>query len=232
MNIHYIFHSGFLVETETCYYMFDYYKGAIPPLDVYKPIVVLSSHGHKDHYNPEVFSILRKMGMRDVLAVLAKDIPEKRYPRDAAVLKVYANKTYALPHGETLETLLSTDSGVAFLLTAEEGVIYHAGDLNDWSWAGEDENENRQMRANYRHEIDKLKGRRIDVAFVVLDPRQGENYDRGLLYFLKTVDAGRVYPIHYWEQPAAVGRFLKDHPEHRGIVQYLEQPEEEINHEV
>ena len=33
MKITYINHSGFLVETENCYYVFDYYKGEIPRLD-------------------------------------------------------------------------------------------------------------------------------------------------------------------------------------------------------
>ena len=33
MKITYINHSGFLVETENCYYVFDYYKGEMPRLD-------------------------------------------------------------------------------------------------------------------------------------------------------------------------------------------------------
>lgn len=33
MKITYINHSGFLVETENCYYIFDYYKGEMPRLD-------------------------------------------------------------------------------------------------------------------------------------------------------------------------------------------------------
>ena len=34
---------------------------------------------------------------------------------------------------------------VAFLLTCKEGVIYHAGDLNDWVWEGEPEDSNAAM---------------------------------------------------------------------------------------
>lgn len=33
MKITYINHSGFLIETENCYYVFDYYKGEMPRLD-------------------------------------------------------------------------------------------------------------------------------------------------------------------------------------------------------
>ena len=36
MNVTYIYHSSFLVETDTCYYLFDYEKGQLPALDVTK----------------------------------------------------------------------------------------------------------------------------------------------------------------------------------------------------
>ena len=40
MKITYINHSGFLVETENCYYVFDYYKGEMPRLDKSKEAIV------------------------------------------------------------------------------------------------------------------------------------------------------------------------------------------------
>lgn len=42
MKITYINHSGFLVETENCYYVFDYYKGELPRLDKSKEVVVFA----------------------------------------------------------------------------------------------------------------------------------------------------------------------------------------------
>lgn len=222
MKVQYIFHSGFLVETAAGYYLFDYYKGDLPRLDTDKPMVVFSSHSHGDHYNPEVFSILKEMGMKDIFAVLAKDIPPRNHPADIEVLRADAGQTYPLPHGEQLETLLSNDSGVAFLLTAAEGVIYHAGDLNDWTWDGESEQDNQQMRDSYRQEIDKLKGRRIDIAFVPLDPRQEMYYAEGMKYFLAQVGAGKVYPMHYWEDPGIIRQFLQAYPQYQDIVAYAE----------
>ena len=71
MKITYIHHSGFLVETDSCYYLFDYEKGGLPQMDVTKPIFVLSSHGHHDHYNPEIFSILSTLGMQNIYAILS-----------------------------------------------------------------------------------------------------------------------------------------------------------------
>ncbi|MDD4075190.1 MAG: MBL fold metallo-hydrolase [Eubacteriales bacterium] len=222
MQIRYIFHSGFLVETAQSYYLFDYYRGALPALDAAKPIVALVSHNHADHYNPAVFSALRAMGMQDVRAVLAKDILKRRYPPDTEVLRACANEEYVLPFGAVLETLRSTDCGVAYLLTTDEGVLFHAGDLNDWTWAGEEESKNRQMRGSYRHEIDKLKNRPVDAAFLPLDPRQEAHYADGLLYFLSKVDTKAVYPMHYWEQPQVIERFLYDYPQYREIVKDTE----------
>lgn len=232
MLVEYIFHSGFLLETADCYYLFDYYQGELPLLKVQKPIVVFSSHAHKDHYQPDIFVQLRARGMRDVLAVLSKDIPEKRYPPDTEVLKVYAGQSYSLPLGERLETLQSTDCGVAFVLTTGEDTVYHAGDLNDWCWSGADAQENRQMRGNYRHEIDRLRGVAIDDAFVVLDPRQEEHFADGMLYLLQTLSVKRVYPMHYWRQPEIITQFLRRYPQYQGIIQQTETIREVTNHEM
>lgn len=220
MKVTYIFHSGFIVETESRYYIFDYYKGDIPPLDNSKKAIVFASHAHEDHYNSEIFSILSEMEI-DHTAVLAKDISSKKYPFDTEVLKAYANKTYSVD-GIEIETLLSTDAGVAYIVRDPEGVIYHAGDLNDWTWHGEPEQWNKQMTGSYRHEINKLAGMKIDIAFVVLDPRQEENYDRGMLYFLKKANADKIFPMHYWEKPDVIDRFNAEHPEYSDKIMYTE----------
>lgn len=223
MNITYIHHSGFLVETDRFYYLFDYEKGDLPQLDVTKPIFLLSSHSHGDHYNPEVFSLLRKAGMRTVRAVLSDDI---EVPGDVDTLSVAAGSEYRLGDRQTLTTFLSTDLGVAFLLEEEDFLIYHAGDLNDWVWDEETEDYNREMTASYRSQIrllsETLKGRKVHAAFVVLDPRQEKNYDRGMVHFLENIDTDLVYPMHYWDDPGIIGTFLKDHPEYASRIQKTE----------
>ena len=218
MQITYISHSGFLVETQTCYYIFDYYKGVLPDLDPLKPVLVFASHDHGDHYNPEIFKILSSMGMQSVTAVLSKDIPEKKYPEQVPCIKVTFHQTYDLPYNTQLETLLSTDEGVAFLIKCPEGTFYHAGDLNDWVWEEETDQYNRQMTGSYRHEIDLLKNKEIDVAFIPLDPRQEKDYSRGMLYFLNKVSVKKVYPMHYWEQPQIIEQFLTEYPEFQNII--------------
>jgi len=223
MKITYIHHSGFLVETDSCYYLFDYEKGSLPEMDVTKQTFVLSSHGHHDHYNAEIFSILNNYGMQNIFAILSDDI---ELPENVDVLQVAPGNEYHLDLGQTLTTFESTDEGVAFLIVDKGEIIYHAGDLNDWVWEEESDSYNEQMTKDYRKQIkllsEKLNGREVDVAFVVLDPRQEKDYDKGMCYFLEHIPVKEVYPMHYWGKPDIMEVFLKEYPEYQFKIKKTE----------
>ena len=223
MKVTYIHHSCFLVETCRFYYLFDYEKGSLPEMDVKKPIFVLSSHGHGDHYNGQIFSMLADLGMKQIHGVLSDDIP---VPEGIQTQQVAPNGEYVLGEGVHLTTLRSTDLGVAFLIEDQQERIYHAGDLNDWVWDEETEEYNKEMTLNYQVQIgllsEKLAHREIDAAFVVLDPRQEKDYDRGLCYFLENISVKQVFPMHYWDNPSVIGTFLNDHPEYKCKIQRTE----------
>ena len=184
---------------------------------------MLSSHSHADHYNGEIFPLLTALGMQHIRAVLSEDI---EVPANINTLQVSPEKKYDLGAQQTLTTLRSTDLGVAFLIEDQGELIYHAGDLNDWVWEEESDSYNRQMTFDYRKQIKllskNLRHRQIDVAFVVLDPRQEKAYDRGLVYFLENISTKRVYPMHYWEKPAIIETFLQEHPEYQLKIQRTE----------
>jgi len=223
MNVTYIHHSCFLVETDRFYYLFDYEKGSLPELDAEKPILVLSSHSHADHYNPEIFPLLAASGMQDIRSILSEDIP---VPEKMSFLQVSPGKDYSLGPDQRLTTFASTDLGVAYLIEDQNALIYHAGDLNDWVWEEESDSYNEEMTRNYRRQISllsrKLKQREIDLAFVVLDPRQEKDYDRGLCFFLENIPVKRVYPMHYWGDPSVMDTFLEEHPEYKSKIQKTE----------
>lgn len=216
MKVTYIHHSGFLVETNRYYFIFDYETGQLPSLNTDKPIFVFSSHSHQDHYNPEIFSILQKQGMKHVRAILSDDI---ELPINVDTLQVSSNEFYELDNQLNLTTFKSTDLGVAFLIEDERKLIYHAGDLNDWVWDDESEEYNNQMTKDYQEEILKLSNclnnREIDVAFVVLDPRQEQDYDRGMCFYLDNITSKVVYPMHYWDKPTVIDQFINDHPQYQ-----------------
>ena len=106
-----------------------------------------------------------------------------------------------------VKTLRSTDAGVAFLVKTCGKTIYHAGDLHNWKMEHVGELINGKMERDYRHQIRKLEGEHINVAFVVLDPRLGVYTDLGLAYFMKNVEADYVFPMHMWQDYSAIEKY-------------------------
>lgn len=195
MKITYLDHSGFAVEYKKYVLIFDWYKGKLPEFDSEKEIYVFSSHSHYDHFDRKIFEL--ENIYPNIRYVLSADITEKPVP--SKVWFVIADKEYRIGNLK-VQTLHSTDAGVAFLVYVDDRIIYHAGDLNWWHWEEESEYYNEQMRMDYQKEIHKLKNIRIDVAFVPLDPRQEEQYYWGLDYFMKHTDTDTelVFPMHMW----------------------------------
>lgn len=221
MKITHIYHSGFLLEFEHCVWLIDYYKGEIPAFNREKKLFVFSSHVHQDHFNPEIFMLFREYTETEY--ILSRDISlkpnfRKKYGMDDAqferTLSVKAGQEYLLEDGcgETIRirTLKSTDCGVAFILEYRGKRIYHAGDLHWWHWEGEDKQWNNNMAANFKRELEKLRGLHLDVACVPLDPRLEDAYWWGLDWLMKTADVDQVYPMHFGDQADVVQRFLLD----------------------
>ena len=221
MKVIYLDHSGILVELKDYYCIFDYYKGELPPLDNEKDVIVFCSHSHNDHYNPLIFDLLNQRGMR-YQAILANDISDEKSLSKIKHRFVESNQSYQIDGGLQVETLLSNDSGVAFIVSSDEGTIYHSGDLNDWYWEGEPEEDNLELRTIYHAEIGKIQGRHFDVAFVPLDPRLEAHYADGLLYFLENVDCNAIYPIHYWGDPSVIQRFITEYPQYQYHIKNTE----------
>lgn len=220
MRVTFLAHSGFAVELEQVCLLFDWWKGELPPLSADKPLLVFASHRHEDHFNPAVFSL--DDGSRPVRFLLGHDI--RLTERNLARWRVSAetaekclslggnDRTQPLP-GIAVETLPSTDEGVAFVVTAEGRTIYHAGDLHWWHWEGEDKAWNRNMEVNFKRYLVPLEGRTLDLAMVPLDPRLEGAADWGLTYFLEHTDPRRVLPMHQWGDFALTERFLARHPQ-------------------
>lgn len=204
MKVTFIKHSSYFVELDTCCLLFDYYEGAVPETE--KPLYVFASHSHGDHFSEQVFSLSREN--RETAYLLSADIWESRVPEAFRQQTVFVppHQTYAVG-AVKVATLESTDVGVAFLVQCEGKLIYHAGDLNCWVWDGAPRFQNDQMKLQYKRELRILSGRKIDVAFVPLDPRQEENFDLGMKLFFDAAGAKHVFPMHMWEDYSVVPLF-------------------------
>lgn len=204
MTVTYLYHSGFAVEFDNVMLVFDYYKGELPETAAGKKLYVFSSHFHKDHFQPEIFSWAEKY---DVTYILSKDIRTKRF--EGTVYKVRGREEIQIDELK-IKTLRSTDVGVAFFVRFRGVSIYHAGDLNWWHWEEEGPSYNENMRVNYQREIRQIEGEQIDLAFLPLDPRLGAAYGWGVDYFMKHTDTSHLFPMHLWGSYKTIRKFLED----------------------
>ena len=197
MKVTYLEHSGFAAEYKEYVLIFDWYRGSLPEFDQQKKIYVFASHSHYDHFNKKIFGWSEQYP--DVRYILSADIAGKEQSEEQSEQTAYvtANKKYDFD-GIKVQTLHSTDEGVAFIVYMEDKVIYHAGDLNWWHWEGEPDEKNTEMRRAYQAEINRLMDEKIDIAFVPVDPRLGEQYCWGLDCFMKRTETKVVFPMHFW----------------------------------
>ena len=205
MRVTFLEHSGFLVETGFAALLFDWWKGELPALPPGVPLYVFASHVHPDHFDPKIFAL--NDGNRDVSFLLGKGVSlDPRHLQRWGVSPETVEKARVRQGGQTLslpqveiETLSSTDEGVAFLVTLPDGrTVFQA-------W-------NRNMEVDFKKYTEPLRGRKIDLAMLPLDPRLGEAGFWGPAYFLETADIRHFLPMHQWGDFEFSRKFLEENP--------------------
>lgn len=209
MKVTYLNHSGFLLEWSESYWLFDYYKGDIPVMNPEKNIYVFCSHSHHDHFNTEIFSILK--AYPKVTYVFADEMREACSQLEFDKILFLENNTDTVIGDLKIHTLKSTDMGCAFVIEYEGQTVYHAGDLHWWYWDGEDPEWNKQMTADYKNEIEYLRGKTLDFAFTPLDPRQGNEYALGMNYLLEIAKVRHAFPMHCWDDISIIDKYLREY---------------------
>ena len=159
MKLSYIFHSGFVLETEQSILVFDYWMDPSGVMDGVlqseKPMYVFSSHFHEDHFTKEIFEW--KKQKPNITYILSKDIyKHRRASKEDADVWLAKGSIWS---DDTISVwaLGSTDSGVSWIVETEDKAaikreqsqacldsaerkqarpkvkrIFHAGDLNNW----------------------------------------------------------------------------------------------------
>jgi L-ascorbate metabolism protein UlaG (beta-lactamase superfamily) len=200
MKIEYIFHSGFTIETEKYFLVFDYYKGDIELKD--KKTIVFSTHDHPDHYNPQILKWHDKNPQ--ILYVLSSDIAVKP-DNNIYIMEPYEElKLYDI----NIKSFGSTDKGLSLLLELEGKSIFFAGDLNWWYWDDDSEQEKIDMERAFKDEISKIKEHNVDIAFFPVDPRLEENYYLGGKYFIDQIRPSVFIPMHFGDKYEATTNFI------------------------
>ncbi len=189
--------------------MIDYFEspeGAAPPAELFcseKPLYVLASHRHRDHFSPAVLTWQEKKD--DIIYVFSSDIANR--PKGCIVLspgEVYEDGALRI------SAFGSTDEGVSFALECGGSKVFHAGDLNDWHWTGEStEEEMAAMQQAFEEILANIAAKypAFDLACFPVDPRMEGDYARGAKEFLARVRCRVFVPMHFWGNFSAAAAF-------------------------
>lgn len=206
MRLTYIYHSGFAIETHNFTMIIDYSqdslgekKGIVYDRLLMRPyrLYVLSTHGHSDHFNPEILSWRKRRS--DIRYIMSKDI-------EGLINENIPNLTYLDKDQVFKDDLVevdafgSTDLGVSFRIKTEKKVIFHAGDLNNWHWNEESTPEEiNDAQTAYHKELNHLAASTpmLDVAMFPVDPRLGKDYMLGAEEFLQKIPTKLFVPMHF-----------------------------------
>lgn len=201
--ITYIHHNCFILKTDSRAYLFDY------PGDAHLPdgaealvrervadsdLTVFVSHSHDDHLNADIVSMASTAtSVRYVLSDDVEDMRPEVIPTGKDVLIVEPDETYEFG-SMTIETLMSNDLGVAFLVEDGAFRFYYGGDLAKWVWKTASEREQAATSSFFREAMERVQGFRPHVAFSNVD-RRLENLAGGAEAYRDT-GAAVFVPMH------------------------------------
>ena len=214
----YIYHDGFLLQTPEVNVVFDYWKDPesaeprfLQTLETKKPLYVLVSHHHKDHFNPEIFQWSDRFD--DIHYIISRDTfraarhfinPGSLYH---GLKRVDPDKVVALAPGEVyrdkhirVEAFGSTDIGNSYLLQTGGKTIFPAGDLNAWVWKDESTpQEIEEALTAFGKILSQIAQHTtaIDVAMFPVDPRLGTDFWTGAQIFVHKFKVGLFIPMHF-----------------------------------
>lgn len=204
IKLTYIFHSCFMLETEQCVLIFDYWKDS-PDGDVKKMlehtgkrVYFMASHFHEDHFNPEIIAMNVPNG--DKRIILSRDIIRRHRAKETDADVIMRKGDVYNDEYIKIKAFGSTDAGVSFMLETDGKKIFHAGDLNNWHW--EDEStpqEVKKMEGDFKAVLRDIKAEypTVDLAMFPVDPRLGTDFARGARQWLQTIKTTYLSPMHF-----------------------------------
>ncbi len=251
MKIFHLYHSGVAIADKNTLLIFDYYLDKIDNTNIdnaktdynhlsngiirkdtikkYDNIYVFVTHRHSDHYNPVIFEW--EQYNDNIKYILSDDIPRNNLSNNLNKNE----KIYYMKKGKEISidniniyAYGSTDQGISFLLSYNDKTIFHAGDLNWWHWNSFSDEQLQQEEDDFKNEIDKLKGNKIDIAFVPVDPRLKDNYYLAGEYFIKTLKPNLFVPIHFEGEYNITEKFTEKFSDCDTRFAIINKPGEEI----
>lgn len=180
ITITYVHHNCFVLHAPDRVYLFDYpaaaHRGAeaaelVRRAVAGRDLTVFISHGHEDHLGDDLDEVTVQAAT--VRTVLSDDVPDMRpeaVPARGEVHVVEPDERYSLGPLR-VQTLMSNDLGVAYLVEDRGLRFYYGGDLAEWIWPGTPPREAEFTRAFFRAAMERVRAFRPHVAFSNTDPR-------------------------------------------------------------
>lgn len=208
MKIKYINHSGFILENDTCIIMIDCCglskENAVFRDCAAKPLYILASHVHSDHFDPGIMSF----GGEKRKWILSEDIRNVVSPSND-IFFISKGKIYR-DENVIIKAYGSTDEGVSFYIETGGLRLFHAGDLNNWHWSEEETPEDAAKNEQFFLEELALIAKEhpeLDVAMFPVDSRMGKDFERGAEQFLDSIKVGLFIPMHFWDDMKSASGF-------------------------
>lgn len=195
ITITYKYNSGWVVEMTDKVLIFDYipdYSLDCGDEPVYiedyagKSVYVFISHFHHDHFSRDILEWDR---CHDDIHFIFGWNPHQKITK-SYIVEPHSNTEI---NDLTVCAFDSTDEGVAFYIKTSGKVIYHAGDLAQWSI---------NSKKQYLSEMDKLKElEQIDIAFMPLSkiihaPENFNHLKAGFEHFMRYINPHKCFMMH------------------------------------
>jgi L-ascorbate metabolism protein UlaG (beta-lactamase superfamily) len=225
MTLTYLYHSGFAIENDNIVVIIDFFKDSLGRtkgvvhdslLKKNKPMYVLASHAHPDHFNADILNW--NNANSTIQYIFSQDIADSKKVSGKDIH--FLNKSGIFKDNNlTMQAYGSTDIGISFLIKIDGKSIFHAGDLNNWHWKDEStEEEAANCERAYLQELEELTTDypHINLALFPVDPHLGTDYMLGAKQFIDRIRVDYFAPMHFGEayEKAAI---LKPYAESKSI---------------
>ncbi len=207
----------------------------LPELDPVKPLLLCNSHAHPDHFSENIFALRNRYPRSFFVLSADVPVPASMQPYTCSLLphehcivqmtdgQAAVSMTAATPSNQAttikhqhdtcrhqtvnvaIDTLRSNDEGIAFILQLRDICLYHAGDLNNWWWDGDADDQ--KLADIYHEELEYIRGRHFSAAFIPLDPRL-KGWWKGIDDFMHYADADIIFPMHNFGKKGLPKKFL------------------------
>ena len=209
MQVTYLQHSGILVENETHQLFFDVISDITSLINFHKKIIFCVSHSHADHFVKSKI----KIEQTGVTYIFSEDVPRSGFEN----VHVLAPQEKITVDGIVFKAYASSDLGNAYTIHFDGKTLFFAGDLNWWHWENNSEEANRAEEKLFKSIVATIEDHVFDVAFIPVDPRQGNAYHITGDYFLEVFDIAHFVPIHF----ATNFGITKSFKEHRNLEEKI-----------